>query len=1018
MAETQGGVVVIKFKADTTDLEKAKKTISNFNKQELAQERNELARQRNELAKQRNEINAINAATKAKVAEIRREEAITKRIKANNDSLRNTANERLATERNRLAAERNGIAQQRAGIAALNAQTKQYDAHTKRIKVDNDRINQAIKNRIATEKLNLQAQKQQNSMYKKMNASAGKLNTTIKAIGSQLLAFASIAAIANFAKACVTASSDVVEIQNVVDNAFPSMTKEIDEWAKNSVKQFGMAQSEAKKYASMFGLISRSAGLAEKDAYKLGTNLTALTADIGSMLNMKNEEVFTKLRSGILSGETESIKQLGISMTETDIQAWLLTKGITDQYRTMSQADKIAVRYNYTLEKTKLMQGDFAATNGTWANQTKQLSSNIKELQANLGTFLRTALLPLLQVLNKIIAAANNATIAFKNFLSKTFNIKFDNTGISEGTEAIEEGLGGIEESANDAAAAIKKTLGPLDQLNILGEKNSGSKTAGVGFGIMDLGEVESKDVGGDDLNQKNELLGKIAEKAKEIATSFKSGWDMDFDPTKWERVKDSLSGIKKTITEIATSDETKNALDDYANRMANSFGRISASVANIGGSIAVNVTEGMNRALANHKDEIQTTLVETLDLKARQGEISAKASEAVATIASTLESEGSIRITSALDGILISAGATVTRLYERLKTDILDMLVRPLADNAGKFKETFDTIQEYLAPMFESVESFVTETGQGLVDMYDQHFAPMFQAIGEFLSEMTSFYNDVLKIFVDKYLAQISDWFTDFTENKLKPLWANITEMFGEIADAIKNALPIIEPILKIIMGLIAAIVSVVLDILIPVIENVINVAVDVIDGIIVAIKGSLKVINGLITGDFAKVIEGIVDIVGGVMERIAGVVDGVINTIVDAINNLFNTSFSHSNLVGFVKNLVNSIIGTVKGGKESETSGKSSGKTSNVRHFANGGAFLPGHEVLGILGDNKHEREYALTESHLDDIARRTASILQGGQSAQAAGVGNINLQIQMDGEWLDARILKVSETNDFRG
>ena len=1017
MAETQGGVVVIKFKADTTDLENAKKTISNFSKQELAQERNELARQRNELTKQRNEINALNAATREKVANIRREEAITKRIKADNDALKNKANEQLAIERNKLAAQRNGIAQQRAGIAALNAQTKKYDAETKRIKVDNDRINHAIKNRLATEKLNLQAQKQQNSMYKKMHSSAGKLNTTIKAIGSQLLAFASIAAIVNFAKACVTASSDVVEIQNVVDNAFPSMSKEIDDWAKNSVKQFGMAQSEAKKYASMFGLISRSAGLAEKDAYKLGTNLTALTADIGSMLNMKNEEVFTKLRSGVLSGETESIKQLGISMTETDVQAWLMSKGINENYRQMTQAQKIAVRYNYVLEKTNLMQGDFARNQGTWANQTKQLDSNIKTLQENLGTFLRTALLPLLQVLNKIIEAANNATIAFKNFLSKTFNIKFDNTGISEGTQTIEEGLGGIEESANDAATAIKKTLGPLDQLNILGEKNSDSKSAGVGGAIMDLGDVKAED-SGEDLNQKNELLGRIAEKAKEIATSFKSGWDMDFDPTKWDRVKESLSGIKKTITEIVTSDETKNALDDYANRMANSFGRISASVANIGGSIAVNVTEGMNRALANHKDEIQTTLVETLDLKARQGEISAKASEAVATIASTLESEGSIRITSALDGILISAGATVTRLYERLKTDILDMLVKPLADNAGKFKETFDTIQEYLAPMFESVESFVTETGQGLVDMYDQHFAPMFQAIGEFLSEMTSFYNDVLKIFVDKYLAQISEWFTDFTENKLKPLWANITEMFGEIADAIKNALPIIEPILKVIMGLIAAIVSLILDIVIPVIENVINIVTDVLDGIVSMIEGILEVINGLITGDFAKVIEGIVDIVGGVMESIAGVVDGVINTIIDAINNLFNTSFSHSNLVGFVKNLVNSIIGTVKSGKESETSGKSSGKTSNVRHFADGGAFLPGHEVLGILGDNKHEREYALTESHLDDIARRTASILQGGQSAQVAGVGNINLQIQMDGEWLDARILKVSETNDFRG
>lgn len=1017
MAETQGGVVVIKFKADTTDLENAKKTISNFSKQELAAERNELARQRNELAKQRNEINALNAATREKVANIRREEAITKRIKADNDALKNKANEQLAIERNRLAAQRNGIAQQRAGIAALNAQTKKYDAETKRIKVDNDRINHAIKNRLATEKLNLQAQKQQNSMYKKMHSSAGKLNTTIKAIGSQLLAFASIAAIANFAKACVTASSDVVEIQNVVDNAFPSMSKEIDDWAKNSVKQFGMAQAEAKKYASMFGLISRSAGLAEKDAYKLGTNLTALTADIGSMLNMKNEEVFTKLRSGVLSGETESIKQLGISMTEADVQAWLMSKGINENYRQMTQAQKIAVRYNYVLEKTKLMQGDFAATNGTWANQTKQLGANIKELQANLGTFLRTALLPLLQVLNKIIDAANNATIAFKNFLSKTFNIKFDNTGISEGTQAIEEGLGGVEESANDAAAAIKKTLGPLDQLNILGEKNSGSKTAGVGA-IMDLGDVKAEDAGNGDLNQKNELLGKIAEKAKEIATSFKSGWDSSFDPTKWDKIKTSIDGIGKTIKDIITSKETQNAANNFANVFANSVGRIAADVTNIAGSIAINFTEGTNRALENHKDQIQQTIVDVFDFSAKRAEIAANTADAFSTIASTLESEGSIRITAATEGILISVGATATQLAERLGTDISDVFTRWIVDNQDKIKEYLDTIQEDLAPAFEALEKYITDGNEATVKAYDEHIHPMFDEIAQFLSNIEGFFYDIITPFVDKYLTQISDWFVDFTENKLTPLWHNLIEMFSEIADGIREILPIIEPVIKIIMGLIAVIVSVILDVLLPTIEQIVTVAVDVIDAIVSVIKGAIQLIVGLITGDFRKAIEGIINIVGGVMETIAGIVDGVINTIVDSINNLFNTSFSHSNLVGFVKNLVSSLIGSVKGGKESETSGKSSGKTSNVHHFANGGAFLPGHEVLGILGDNKHEREYALTESHLDDIARRTASILQGGQPAQVAGVGNINLQIQMDGEWLDARILKVSETNDFRG
>lgn len=963
MAETNGGVVVIKFKADTSELDAAKKNIGNFSKQQLAAERNELAKQRIELSKQRNLI------------------------------------------------------------ADMNAQTKKYDAETKRIKVDNDKINQSVKNRLAAEKLNLQAQKQQNSMYKKINSSAGKLNTTIKAIGTQLLAFASIAAIANFAKACVSASSDVVEIENVVNNAFPNMTKQIDDWAENSVKQFGMAQSEAKKYASMFGMISRSAGLAEEDAFKLGTNLTALTADIGSMLNMKNEEVYTKLRSGVLSGETESIKQLGISMTETDVQAWLLSKGINDNYRQMTQAQKIAVRYNYVLEKSQLMQGDFAATQGTWANQSKQLSSNIKELQANLGTFLRTALLPLLTVLNKIIEAANNATIKFKEFLSTAFHINFDTSGISEGAEEIESGFGGIEESAEDAASAIKKTLGPLDQLNILGDKSGKTSGAGGGGSIMELGEVKSGDVGNDNndgLNKKKEIFEQIAAKAREIRDAFKDGWDSTIDPTKWEKIGNSVQGIGNSLKDIFINKDVFAAADNFQIKLANSLGRISGNVTNVAGSIGYYTTESLNRALNDHKDEIQQTIIDVFDFQGKKAELVADFSDGISEVASVLEGEGAVRIGAAVDGIFISAGATATRLYERLSTDILAMFVEPLTENSDKIKENLDNIATTLAPVFESIEGFVTGAGQSLIDMYDEHIHPALMAISDFNSELAGFCQDMLKPFIDKYLKQISDWFVDFTNNKLTPLWNNIMDAIGKIADLIKPFLNFLLPILKILIGIIWAIISVILDILIPVIENIINVVTDVIDGIVTLIKGVIEIIEGIITGDFSKVIEGIVDIVGGVMESVAGVVDGVINTIIDAINNLFNTSFKHSNLVSWVKNLVSSLIG---GDSKSESKSFSDSSTTHpvtsdsFARFANGGVFQPNNEILGILGDNKTEKEYALTESHLDMIARKTASILQSSGGGYS-GTPNFNIQLAIDGDQLDARILNVTETNNFRG
>lgn len=959
MAETNGGVVVIKFKADTTDIDKAKKNIGNLSRQELAAERNELAKQRIELSKQRNLI------------------------------------------------------------AKTNAETKKYDATTKRIKVNNDRINQSVRNRLSSEKLNLQAQKMQNQMYTKMNGSAKKLNGTISLLSGKLLALFSVAALVNFGKEALQASSDVVEVQNVVDNAFPEMTKQIDEWAENSVKKFGMSEKAAKEYASMFGMIARSAGVSQENAFILGTNLTALTADLGSMLNKSNDDVYQKLRSGILSGMTKPMQQLGISMNEADVQAWMTSKGISAVYREMTQAEKIAVRYNYVLERTKLMQGDFANTQNTWANQNKQLSSSWEELKANLGDFLRTALLPLLRGLNQLIAKLNIATAKFKEFLSTTFNIKFDATGISEGSEEIADGLDDITDAAEETAAAVKKTLGPLDQLNILGDKsgkNSGAGTSGLGFGEYDNGYAGPDT---EKLEKAAGLFDKIAKKAKEIAGSFKNGWDNTFKPEKWGKVKDSLIGIKDTIKNILTDPQVQSAADDYVNRMANAFGRISANVANVAGSIAVNFTEGFNRALKENEEDIKTTIVETYNFEARKAELIADATDAVASIAEVLESESAIQITEALDSIWMDVQLTGVRIYERLSTDILDVLVRPLTENAEKIKENLQAVSDALAPMFNAIKEFVDGAGKKLVDMYDQHIHPMFIAIGDFFSDFTGFVHDILGEFIDKYLTQISDWFVDFTNNKLTPLWDDLMECIGAIADYIKEKLGFLLPALKVVTAILAAVASVILDVIIPVVEQAFSIIVDVIDSVINIIKGAFQLLTGLLTGDFGKALEGLINIVGGVFEAIAGVVDGVLNTIIDSINNLFNTSFSRTNLVGWVKDLVKSLIGKVSGPSTSGNT-RDRGYSSSMdgysgKRFANGGFFAPNNSTIGMLGDNKSEKEYALTESHLDSIARRTASILQGGSGG---GTPNINLQLQIDGEWLDARILSVNETNAFRG
>ena len=67
-------------------------------------------------------------------------------------------------------------------------------------------------------------------------------------------------------------------------------------------------------------------------------------------------------------------------MTEVNLEAFRLSQGIETSYKNMTQAQKVQLRYNYVMEQTKLAQGDFLKTQGSWANQTRILSENFKEL--------------------------------------------------------------------------------------------------------------------------------------------------------------------------------------------------------------------------------------------------------------------------------------------------------------------------------------------------------------------------------------------------------------------------------------------------------------------------------------------------------------------------------------------------------------------------------------------------------------------------------------------------------------
>ncbi|MFR5151603.1 MAG: hypothetical protein ACLTER_20675 [Ruminococcus sp.] len=57
----------------------------------------------------------------------------------------------------------------------------------------------------------------------------------------------------------------------------------------------------------------------------MGASLTKLAGDVASFYNLSQDEAYTKLKS-VFTGETESLKDLGVVMTQTALDSYALGK--------------------------------------------------------------------------------------------------------------------------------------------------------------------------------------------------------------------------------------------------------------------------------------------------------------------------------------------------------------------------------------------------------------------------------------------------------------------------------------------------------------------------------------------------------------------------------------------------------------------------------------------------------------------------------------------------------------------
>lgn len=360
------------------------------------------------------------------------------------------------------------------------------------------------------------------------------IENSLKKIGKLAVAAFSVKAIVNFGKECIDLGSDLTEVQNVVDVTFGSLNTEVNRFAENAITQFGLGQTVTKKYVGTFGAMAKAFNFSNKEALAMSETLTGLTGDVASFYNLSSDEAYTKLKS-VFTGETETLKDLGVVMTQNALDQYALANGYGKTTSKMSEQEKVALRYKFVLDKLNIANGDFARTSDSWANQTRVLGLRFNELKATLGQGFINIFTPIVKGINMVLSKLQVLANAFKSFTEMIFG----NAGGDDSTSTVSnlasdaskasDAVSGIGDSAKKSAKDLK-SLASFDTAQILKKDDSDSSSSGSGAG----GKIDTSGLN---------LTNNLKKQASDIGKIF---GDINFEPliNSFNKVKEAAQPL------------------------------------------------------------------------------------------------------------------------------------------------------------------------------------------------------------------------------------------------------------------------------------------------------------------------------------------------------------------------------------------------------------------------------------------------------------------------------------------
>ncbi len=851
-------------------------------------------------------------------------------------------------------------------------------------------------------------QKQLGSAFKGINTQVNstanfaqsKLGSAFKKIGAIIGSAFAVQKLLVFGQECINLGSDLEEVENVVDTAFPSMEARVDSFASSCIESFGMSTKVAKQYLGTFGAMSKSFGFTEEQAFSMSSALTGLAGDVASFYNISTDLAYTKLKS-VFSGETETLKDLGVVMTQAALDQYALANGYGKTTAKMTEQEKVALRFAFVQEQLSIASGDFIKTQNSWANQTRILKLRFDELKGTIGSGLIAALSPVLQIINAVLARINSLANAIKSL----FSVGKKGSSTSKAVGEIASESSNAESAASGAGKALKSLMG-FDQINRLDSSSGGG--GGSSELDIDLGDTSAE------LDETDAKMSALIERLKEISDLFKQGFKIGFSSADLDAITQHAESAKQSLIEIFSSDEVRTASHNFADEFALSFGKITGSLGSVGATIAENLAGGFDLALQQRGGDIRQSIANAINAESETAAIGGDLAVALAEGFSAFKSEGGKEISAAIMSMLADAGTTARETCSMLGRDVMSAISRPFIENSGSIKEE---IEKLLSP----VGKILSLAANGF---------------HKFCETVKIGYNSFIKPALDEFGKKLSSLWNEH----LQPLWNEVSGLLSRLGDLFSAAWEKAQPFIQTIqfgLSILGQLLQPVMSLFGDAILDGLGQLADAFTAIFGILNGLLDFVTGVFSGDWNKAWEGIKYAAGSLWDYIksrfkSDTIVKYFSDIWDKVKSKFSAMGTQigSSMASAIKSAINSCINQIQSKINSGIGiinkalsivpGSPKLSTVSLPRLAQGGYVKANTPQLAMIGDNRRYGEIVAPEDKMLEMILTALKMFkqqESGGSNTSAEAQIIELVVNIGDENLIRRVIKLLKEENRR-